>query len=221
MLIPQGYRDRVIGYVREAPDEQDAAAQICAIMSYANRKNLQVHEFVEIQNTLRKQQKTRLLDASLVEYMSTVIVTELCILGGSFSEVLALIHELLKKQVKIIVTKQDVVIGNDTVTSNIALTLISLLNEMKRKMVGWRTKKALATKKAQGIRIGKPQGTLQKSKFDQDLTIIKELLSNQLSVRKIAQRLGYRNYTSLNKYLNKRDLKGVIMHSIQQDKIPS
>ncbi|MFM8332969.1 MAG: hypothetical protein ACKN9T_14890 [Candidatus Methylumidiphilus sp.] len=36
-------------------------------------------------------------------------------------------------------------------------------------MISLRTKEALAAKKAQGKRIGKPKGTLQKSKFDKDV----------------------------------------------------
>ena len=43
----------------------------------------------------------------------------------------------------------------------------------------------------QGTGSGKPKGTLQKSKFDQHLVRIKELLSYGLSVRKIARVLGY------------------------------
>ncbi|KKB96213.1 hypothetical protein SZ25_00695 [Candidatus Arcanobacter lacustris] len=62
-------------------------------------------------------------------------------------------------------------------------------------------------KKASGTKLGKPVGTIQKSKFDKDLEKIKELLSYGLSVRKIAIFMGYSNYLSLNKYLNKRKIK--------------
>ena len=55
--------------------------------------------------------------------------------------------------------------------------------------------------------LGKPVGTIQKSKFDKDLEKIKELLDLKLSVRKIAKYLGYPNHLALNKYLNKRKLK--------------
>lgn len=82
-------------------------------------------------------------------------------------------------------------------------------------MVSIRTKEALASKKAQGIKLGKPVGTIQKSKFDKDLNKIKELLGYGLSVHKIAQYMGYPNYISLNKYLNKRKIKEeVTQHSV-------
>ncbi|WP_278043076.1 hypothetical protein [Legionella rowbothamii] len=65
----------------------------------------------------------------------------------------------------------------------------------------------MASKKAQGIRLGKPKGTIQKSKFDNDVAKIKELLSLGLSVRKIAIFLGYTNHIGLNTYIKKRELR--------------
>ena len=69
-----------------------------------------------------------------------------------------------------------------------------------------RTKEALVNKRAQGIQLGKPKGTVQKSKFDQDVVKIKELLALGLSVRKIAIFLGYSNHIGLNTYVSKRKL---------------
>ena len=66
-------------------------------------------------------------------------------------------------------------------------TLFSLFSELERDLISLRTKEALSAKRAQGQVLGKPKGTLQKSKFDQHLVRIKELLSYGLSVRKIAR----------------------------------
>lgn len=65
----------------------------------------------------------------------------------------------------------------------------------------------VASKKAQGILLGKPKGTVQKSKFDQDVVKIKELLGLGLSVRKIAILLGYSNHIGLNTYIKKRGIR--------------
>jgi len=91
--------------------------------------------------------------------------------------------------------------------SKIIITLFSLFGELERDLVSARTKEALAAKKSQGIKLGKPKGTIQKSKFDQDVDKIKELLEMGLSVRKIAKFLGYNNHIGLNTYINKRQLK--------------
>ncbi len=74
-------------------------------------------------------------------------------------------------------------------------------------MISLGTKEALTAKKAQGIGLGKPKGTLQKSKFDKDAQKIKELLGYGISSRKIAKVLGYTNHIALNTYINKRKLK--------------
>lgn len=55
--------------------------------------------------------------------------------------------------------------------------------------------------------LGKPKGTIQKSKFDKHAEKIKELLDYGLSVRKISSVLEYTNHIALNTYINKRNLK--------------
>jgi len=59
----------------------------------------------------------------------------------------------------------------------------------------------------EGQILGKPKGTIQKSKFDKHAEKIKELLDYGLSVRKISSVLEYTNHIALNTYINKRNLK--------------
>ena len=80
---------------------------------------------------------------------------------------------------------------------------------MERELISSRTKDALANKKAQGIKLGKPIGTIQKSKFDVDAERIKELLDLGLSVCKISKHLGLANHIGLNNYITKRGLRGI------------
>jgi DNA invertase Pin-like site-specific DNA recombinase len=87
------------------------------------------------------------------------------------------------------------------------ITLFSLFAELERDLISLRTKEALASKRAQGIQLGKPKGTVQKSKFDKDVVKIKELLALGLSVRKIANFFGYSNHIGLNTYVAKRNLR--------------
>ena len=91
--------------------------------------------------------------------------------------------------------------------AKIIITLFSLFGELERDLISLRTKEALAAKKASGQQLGKPKGTLQKSKFDNSLDRIKELLGYGLSVRKIAKVLGYSSHIALNTYINKRGLQ--------------
>ena len=106
-----------------------------------------------------------------------------------------------------IALKQHIDLTVHDMSSKIIITVFSLLAELERDLISMRTREALAAKKSQGITLGKPKGTIQKSKFDADLPRIKELLNLGLSVRKIAKLLNYPNHHSLNTYVNKRRLR--------------
>jgi|ERR1700677_695943 len=110
------------------------------------------------------------------------------------------------------------------IQSKVMITLFSLFGELERDLVSLRTKEALAAKKAQGQILGKPKGTIQKSKFDVDVDKIKQLLALGLSMRKIATLLGYSNHISLNTYIKKRklrsDLPNVDIHTLDLTKLP-
>ena len=95
--------------------------------------------------------------------------------------------------------------------SKIVITLFSLFAELERDLISMRTKEALAAKKAQGIQLGKPKGTIQKSMYDKDLDKIKEWLALGLSGRKISKHLGYGTYISLNTFLRKRNIREAVL----------
>ena len=85
--------------------------------------------------------------------------------------------------------------------------MFSLFAELERDLISLRTKEALAAKKARGIRIGKPKGTIQKSMYDKDIEQIKKWLNLEMSARKISKNLMYGTYIFLNNYLKRRKLK--------------
>lgn len=103
-------------------------------------------------------------------------------MGRSTAEVIALVNALLSRNVLVIIIKQNLDIHQQDMNSKIVITLFSLFAELERDMISLCTKEALAAKKAQGIQLGKPKGTLQKSKFDKDVDKVKELLGYGLSI---------------------------------------
>jgi hypothetical protein len=114
-----------------------------------------------------------------------------------------------QRNIRLIAIKQNLDIQQQDMNSKVIVTLFSLFSELERDLISLRTKEALSAKRARGQVLGKPKGTLQKSKFDQHLVRIRELLSYGLSVRKIARVLGYSSHIALNTYINKRGLHQV------------
>jgi len=201
--------NRTIAYIRTSTDKQDLNNQKLEIFEYAKKHQLQINDFIEMSISSRKTSKERRIDEMLAALndADNLIVTELSRLGRSTAEVIGLINELLKKQVRVIVIKQQLDIKQHDMTSKVMITLFSLFSELERDLISLRTKEALANKKRQGIKLGKPKGTIQKSKFDKDIDKINELLNLGLSVRKISTFLGYSNHIGLNSYIRKRNLR--------------
>ncbi|WP_298628254.1 recombinase family protein [uncultured Legionella sp.] len=203
---------KTIAYLRTSTDKQDLNNQKLEIFEFAKKNELQVDDFIEMTISSRKTNKERRIDEmlSVLDDADTLIVTELSRLGRSTAEVIGLVNELIKKQVRVIAIKQNLDIKQHDMTSKVMITLFSLFSELERDLISLRTKEALAGKKAQGVLLGKPKGTVQKSKFDKDVVKIKELLVLGLSVRKIAIFLGYTNHIGLNTYIRKRQLRPVV-----------
>lgn len=204
---------KIIAYLRTSTDKQDLNHQKLELLEFARKKSLTIDDFMEITISSRKTTKQRRVD-ELVERLNpsdTLIVTELSRLGRSTSEVLTLVNTMVNRHIRVILVKQDLDldINRQDMNSKISLTMFSLLAELERDLISLRTKEALASKKRDGKVLGKPKGTIQKSKFDKDVEKIKELLGVGLSVRKITKVLGYKNNISLNIYINKRNLKKI------------
>jgi DNA invertase Pin-like site-specific DNA recombinase len=199
-----------VAYLRASTGKQDLNNQKLEILEFARQKELRVDEFIAITVSSRKTSKQRRIDELLEKLADsdTLIVTELSRLGRSTSEVIALVNELVQRQIRVIVIKQNLDLRqNNDMTAKVMITLFSLFAELERDLVSLRTKEALAAKKAQGVKLGKPKGTIQASKFDKDRARIEELLQLGLSVRKIARVLGYSNHIGLNNYINRRNIR--------------
>jgi DNA invertase Pin-like site-specific DNA recombinase len=203
---------KIVAYLRASTDKQDLSHQKLEILEYARRQGLRVDEYLELTISSRKTSKQRRIDelTQKLEETDTLIVTELSRLGRSTAEVIALVNTLVERNIRLIAIKQNLDISRHDMNSKIIITLFSLFAELERDLISLRTREALAAKKAQGRPLGKPKGTLQKSKFDSDVARIKELLGYGLSVRKIAKVLGYSSHIALNTYINKRGLREAV-----------
>lgn len=199
---------KILAYLRASTDKQEVTNQKYEILEYARNNDLKVDEYIQVTISSTKNSKQRRID-ELTKKLSpqdTLVVTELSRLGRSTAEVINLVNTLIEKQVRIIIIKQNLDFNRYDLNSKVVVTLFSLFGELERDFISLRTKEALASKKANGIKLGKPKGTIQKSQFDVDREKIIELLSLGVSVRKIAGLLNYKSHISLNTYINKRKL---------------
>jgi DNA invertase Pin-like site-specific DNA recombinase len=203
---------KVLAYLRTSTDKQDLNNQKLGILEYAQKNGLQIDDFISISVSSRKSRRERRIDELLerLKGADTLIVTELSRLGRSTGQVINLIDELMSGEVRVIIIKENLDLdkNQDDIQSVTMITLLSLFAHLERMMISRRTKEALAAKKAQGIPLGKPKGTIQESMYDKDRERIVELLRLGLSVRKICRKhLDYGHPSSLNYFIKTRKLR--------------
>ena len=210
---------QILAYIRTSTDKQDNDNQKLEIYEYARNKKLKIDEVIEIQMSSRKGRVQRRIEELIKKLQENdiLIVTEISRLGRSTSEVIHLINKMIKKNIRIIALKQGLDINKHSMSSKIVVTSFSLLAELERDLVSLRTKEALSAKKAKGIKLGKPKGTLQRSKFDKDIDRIQELLSLGVSIRRSSKILGYPNHIGLNNYIRTRK----VMDRVKKTYLPN
>ena len=200
---------QIIAYIRTSTNKQDNDNQKLEIYEYARKQGMKIDEVLQVQISSRKSRLQRRI-YELIDKLNegdTLIVTGISRLGRSTAEVIQIINGMLEKKIRVIAIKQGLDINSHDINSKVIVTMFSLLGELERDLVSLRTKEALAAKKAQGIKLGKPKGVIQRSKFDEDLERIKELLALGVSIRKMSRILGYSNHIGLNNYIKKRKIQ--------------
>lgn len=207
-----------VGYIRVSTDTQVTSNQKNEILNYAHELHVKVDKFIDVTMSSRKNMRDRLIDDLFTSLSlgDMLIISELSRLGRSTQEVLQTIEKLMSIGVELHIIKQKMVINpnnkNDFV-SKAMITLMSLFSELERDLISQRTTEALKARKAQGVVLGKPKGTTQKSKYDAHVDRIVELHTLGLSLNKIVSNhlepvmgKGNCSVASLSVYLKRRGL---------------
>jgi len=191
----------VIGYIRVSTEQQDVKNQRHETLEYANRHGLRVDDFVEVEMSSRRDSKARRIDELILRLKEgdLLIVSELSRIGRSVIEIITIMNELIERNVRLVSLKQGMEIrGAHDMQTKVMVTIFSLLAELERDLISERTKKALAAKKAQGVKLGRPKGSLGKSKLDNKIPEIIDLLKDRAPHSFIARRLKVSRTTLVN-----------------------
>ena len=182
--------------------------QIDSIEEYVNKQNINVYKNIEIIINTPDEEKNILELLKNCEMNSTIIVSNLNVFGRTIETIIEIVKFLLSNKVRILVVEQNLeLIDDKDMLTQMILGVVSMTITLEKSLMSLRTKEALNAKKLKGIPLGKPKGTIQKSKFDLQRDKIEELLAVGLSVRKISKLLGYNNHIGLNNYVKKRNIK--------------
>jgi putative DNA-invertase from lambdoid prophage Rac len=198
----------IYGYIRVSTDKQTTENQRFEILKFADEKQLHVDRWIEETISATKKLSDRKLGALLTTMREDdiLIVTELSRLGRSLLEVMSILHTLMEKDVKVFTTKERYELGNN-ISSQVLAFAFSLSAQIERSMISSRTKEALARKRSEGKRLGRPKGKLSAvTKLSGKDDLIREYLQKQIPVSVMARllnvnRLTVRNYIRTRKLL--------------------
>ena len=181
---------KVIGYIRVSTDSQDLEKQRHLLLEYAQRQQLLIDEFINVEMSSRKDTKERRIDELLtkLDEGDTLIVAELSRLGRNMLETLNIINRLGEQGVQIIFVRQPELstLGSHT---KLLLAIYSYFAEAEREYISLRTKQGLAAAKASGKKLGRPKGSKNKDRvldpFKQQIAEYLKFGLNLAAIRKI------------------------------------
>ncbi len=181
-------KPKTYGYLRVSTINQDTEKFKADILQFSNQHDFGKVQFIEETTSGVKNWRERKL-GELIDTMQSedrLIVPEMSRLGRSMLEVLEILKVAKEKDLSVYAIKGGWTL-NGTIESKIMATMLALISEIERDFIVSRTKEALAAKKAQGIKLGRPVGP-GKSKLDKYRPEIEAMLKNGSTKTYIAKR---------------------------------
>lgn len=156
---------QVIGYVRVSTDKQDVEKQKHLLLQYAQSHQMLIHEFIHAEVSSGQSIQERRIDELLAKLTNgdVLLVAELSRLGRNMLQTLNLIHELSEKGVKIAFVRQPE-LSTTGQQAKLLLAIYSYFAETEREYISLRTRQGLAAVKAQGKKLGRPQGSRNRAR---------------------------------------------------------
>ena len=188
-LLSRKGKIMLYGYIRVSTDKQTVENQRFEICALAVCKNLGMPIWIEETISGTKDPDARKLGPLLgrLNPGDTLICSELSRLGRSLFMIIDVLNFCLKHKIHVRTIKDNFHLGDD-ISSKVLAFAFGLSAEIERNLISQRTKEALARKKAEGVRLGRPLKLAGREKE------IRGLLQS-CTQTEIAQRLGVARIT--------------------------
>lgn len=150
----------VIAYLRVSTGKQHLTNQREEIVKYASRKGLKIERWVTEIVSGKKKEKERKLGKLMggLQKGDVLIVTELSRLSRTLLDIMSILNRCLEKEIIIYSTKDGYAFDN-SINSKVLAFAFALVAEIEHNLISMRTREALAVRKAEGVKLGRPRGT--------------------------------------------------------------
>lgn len=181
----------IYGYIRVSSDKQTVENQRFEINNFCRRQGLEVDGWIEETISGTKAYDKRELGKLLrrVRKGDLIICAELSRLGRSLFMIMEILNICMTKECRVWTIKDAYRLGDD-LQSKVLAFAFALSAEIERSLISRRTREALARRKAEGARLGRPKGSTtprQRHKLYAKEPLIRRMLGAGASRQAIAR----------------------------------
>lgn len=177
----------VYAYLRVSTDAQDVDNQRRGVAEYCAARGW-LPGYYEDTASGRTPWRDRAL-GKLLDQMQrgdVLVCSEVSRLARSTLQVLEICKHAAERGLCLHIVKTGQVI-DDSMQSKVLTTMLALAGEIERDMISARTKESLARLKAEGVKLGRPEGPARVLMLDADAKQIDALLSCNVPLRAVAR----------------------------------
>ena len=168
-----------IAYLRVSTGKQHLENQKEEIEKFAARKNLTVNRWVTEVVSGKKKLKS-------LKRGDVLIVTELSRLSRTLLDIMSILHRCLEMNITVYSTKDGYAFDN-SINSKVLAFAFALVAEIEHNLISMRTKEALAHRKSEGVRLGRPPGKGKQNVLLDNREEISHLLEEGMSVSAVCR----------------------------------
>jgi putative DNA-invertase from lambdoid prophage Rac len=198
----------IYGYMRVSTPQQTLENQHYALLKFADQRAWRIDTWITETGSGAKPSPERILGQLLDQLTAhdILLVAELSRLGRQLMDIMQLLSRLMEKHVTVICIKEGLEVG-DTFHAKVLAFAFGLAVDIERSLIAARTREALARRRQEGQRIGRPPGSLSKQTKltgrDEEILL---LLQKKVAVSAIARILGVHR-TTMASYITSRRLR--------------
>ena len=191
-------------YLRVSTDHQDAKNQKLGVLDYCNHRGINALTFIEDTASGKASWRERKIGSILekAEKGDVIVASEISRLGRSTLQVLEIMEMAAQKGVAVHIAKNNMVLDG-SMQSTITATILGLAAQIEREFISTRTKEALAKRKKDGLKLGRPKGEADLLKLDAYRDEIMSYLKKEINKRAIAKLIEC-SPSTLYKWLKRR-----------------
>ena len=181
---------KTVAYLKTSLGGREIQEQKQVILEFAQREDITVSRFIEMPSSATGRKRIDQLFRQL-ESGDTLIVSELSRIGRSVGQIVRTVDALIKGNIRFIAVKEGIWLDEERNSQTQAMVrMFGLLADTDRELVSIHTREGLAAARGKGKKLGRPKGSLGRSKLDGRTEEIKRLLALGVSKASIAKIMG-------------------------------